>query len=67
MDEATDEFLYLVKQIWSTFGLEGKDLYMTGESYAGHYMPAFSLAMQKAGTYNLKASLIGDPYTSGLT
>ena len=40
---------------------------MTGESYAGHYIPAYSLAMKKAGTFNLKASLIGDPYTSGLT
>ena len=40
---------------------------MTGESYAGHYIPAFSYALEQAGTFRLKASLIGDPYTAGLT
>ena len=68
MDEATTEFLTFVEAIWEKFpDLKQKDLYMTGESYAGHYIPAFSYAMQQAGTFRLKASLIGDPYTAGLT
>ena len=68
MDEATTEFLTFVEAILDKFSdLKEKDLYMTGESYAGHYIPAFSLAMQQAGTFRLKASLIGDPYTAGLT
>ena len=68
MEEATTEFLTFIQAILGQFPeLQEKDLYMTGESYAGHYIPAFSLAMQEAGTFRLKASLIGDPYTAGLT
>jgi len=41
---------------------------MTGESYAGHYIPAFSWKIVESNnTFNLKASLIGDPYTAALT
>jgi len=49
--------------------LKDKDLYLTGESYAGHYIPYFSRAMVKddTSTFNLKASLMGDPYTDGLS
>ena len=68
MEEATTEFLAFIQAIMDKFPeLKEKDLYMTGESYAGRYIPAFSLAMQEAGTFRLKASLIGDPYTAGLT
>ena len=68
MEEASAEFQTFVTNIWETYpDLQGKDLYMTGESYAGHYMPYFSRDMVKAGTFNLKASLVGDPYTAGLT
>lgn len=42
-------------------------MYVTGESYAGHYIPAFSWALYENGSFNLKASLIGDPYISGMT
>jgi carboxypeptidase C (cathepsin A) len=40
---------------------------MTGESYAGKYIPRFSWAMHEDGSFNLKGSLIGDPYTAPLT
>ena len=48
---------------------------MTGESYAGKYIPRYSSAILDANAtagvdppkYNLKASLIGDPYTAPLT
>ena len=43
MDDAADEFVTLVKNIWAEFSvLNGKELYMTGESYAGKYIPRFS-------------------------
>ena len=43
---------------------------MTGESYAGKYIPYFSNALidkneeLKTNRYNLFASLMGDPYTA---
>ena len=47
MEEATTEFLAFVQGIWDKFPeLKEKDLYMTGESYAGHYIPAFSYALE---------------------
>lgn len=43
MDEASEEFVNLVTAIWEAFPeLATKDLYMTGESYAGKYIPRFS-------------------------
>ena len=40
---------------------------MTGESYAGKYIPRFSWALHENGNFNLAASLVGDPYTAPLT
>ena len=68
MEQLTSEFIYFMNQLYETFpDLKGKDLYMTGESYAGHYIPAFSLELLKDDSFNLKASLIGDPDTAPLT
>ena len=68
MDDAADEFVFLMKKIFAEFPqLAEKDLYMTGESYAGKYIPRFSWAMHEDGSFNLKGSLIGDPYTAPLT
>ena len=68
MEEASAEFITFMENIWSTFpALNGKDLYMTGESYAGKYIPRFSWALHENGNFNLRASLIGDPYTAPLT
>ena len=41
---------------------------MIGESYAGHYLPAFANALLDDADLatNYKATLIGDPYTTGL-
>ena len=50
-----------------------KDFYMTGESYAGKYIPRFSWEILQTNKslgenrYNLLASLVGDPYTAPLT
>ena len=52
----------MMKNIFKEFPvLQDKDLYMTGESYAGKYIPRFSWALHEDGGFNLKASLIGDP------
>lgn len=68
MEEASAEFITLMNGIMTTFPeLASKDLYVTGESYAGKYIPRFSWALHEAGNFNLKASLIGDPYTAPLT
>ena len=70
MDEAASEFATLVTNIWETFPqLKTKDLYMTGESYAGKYIPRFSWELFNIDNnkFNLKASLVGDPYTAPLT
>ena len=41
---------------------------MIGESYAGHYLPAFANALLDNINLSIeyKATLIGDPYTTGL-
>ena len=68
MDEATAEFVTMMTNIMAEYpDIASKDLYMTGESYAGKYIPRFSWALHEAGGFNLKASLIGDPYTAPLS
>ena len=68
MDEAAAEFVTFMTNIWDTFpALKTKDLYMTGESYAGKYIPRFSWALHENGGFKLRASLVGDPYTAPLT
>ena len=70
MEEAGAEFATLVENIWTKFpDFAAKDLYMTGESYAGKYIPYMSWLLHEteSNKYNLKASLIGDPYTAPIT
>ena len=43
MDEAATEFVHFLDQIWTMYTpFPKKDLFMTGESYAGKYIPRFS-------------------------
>ena len=69
LDEAKDEFLTFLANLWDAFPLLApKDLYMSGESYAGKYIPLYSWALlQNGNPFHLKASLMGDPYTAPLT
>ena len=74
MDEAANEFMIFLNNLWDMYSeFPSKDLYMTGESYAGKYLPRFSWEIletnNKAGNdrYNLKSTLVGDPYTAPLT
>jgi carboxypeptidase C (cathepsin A) len=48
MTEAADEFVYFLTQLFTKYPeFVGKDLYFTGESYGGKYLPAYSYAMLK--------------------
>jgi len=68
MDEASAEFITFMKNLWAAIpDLVSKDLYITGESEAGKYIPRYAWALLEAGTFKLKGSLIGDPYTAPLT
>ena len=74
MDDAVEMFKLFLNSLWSLYPkFNEKPLYMTGEGYAGKYIPRYSweildvnnhLGVEK---YNLKASLIGNPYTAPLT
>ena len=46
MDEVTDEFLTFIDNLWNMYSkFPGKELYMTGENYAGKFIPRFSWEM----------------------
>jgi carboxypeptidase C (cathepsin A) len=53
---------------------KGRDLYISGESYAGKYIPYYAWKLYNTQTdagdsalWNLKGTLTGDPYTAPLT
>ncbi|KAK4995112.1 hypothetical protein LTR66_004991 [Elasticomyces elasticus] len=58
------EFIGFFKQFVDTFGLQGYKVYLTGESYAGYYVPYIADAFITANDlvyYNLKGIAINDP------
>ncbi|KAJ4032207.1 hypothetical protein NW761_012765 [Fusarium oxysporum] len=62
--ETAAQFVEWWKNLVDTFGLQGKKLYVTGESYAGVYVPYVGAAMldKKDKTYyNVKGALYYDP------
>ncbi|KAF2758357.1 putative serine carboxypeptidase [Pseudovirgaria hyperparasitica] len=63
-EEIADEFLGFFKNFIDTFGLHNKKIYVTGESYAGLYVPYIADAMlnqEDTTYYNLTGTLIYDP------
>nr|POE56323.1 putative serine carboxypeptidase [Quercus suber] len=65
--EAAEQFLGFWKNFVDTFDLHGRKVYITGESYAGAYVPYIADAMyNRTDTtyYNVESILIYDPTTS---
>ena len=74
MDAAATEFLTFMDNLYVKYPeFVDRPLYMTGESYGGKYLPAFSKKLLEANAergnrvFDLMATLIGDPYTAPLT
>ncbi|KAF4826512.1 putative serine carboxypeptidase [Colletotrichum tropicale] len=62
--ETADQFASFWKNFVSTFDLQGKNLYIAGESYAGIYVPYVGAAMldkNDTAYYNVKGALYYDP------
>ncbi|KAL8725866.1 MAG: hypothetical protein Q9181_006258 [Wetmoreana brouardii] len=58
------EFAGFYKQFASTFGLQNRKIYLTGESYAGYYVPYIADAFineNDSEYYNLAGVAINDP------
>ena len=63
-EETATEFIQFFKNFQQTFGIKNYKIYVTGESYAGRYVPYISAAMLNAKDteyYNLKGALVYDP------
>ena len=61
------QFLGFFKNFMETFGLQGRTVYIAGESYAGAYVPYIADAMFNANDteyYNIDSIMIYDPTTS---
>lgn len=62
--ELSDQFIGFYKNFVNLFGLHNWDVYLTGESYAGYYVPYVANAFIEAkdtNYYNLKGIAINDP------
>eukprot|EP01022_Parablepharisma_sp_SALTPOND_P015519 TRINITY_DN21_c0_g1_i2.p1 TRINITY_DN21_c0_g1~~TRINITY_DN21_c0_g1_i2.p1 ORF type:complete len:420 (-),score=41.66 TRINITY_DN21_c0_g1_i2:65-1324(-) len=61
---ASDFYAFLIKFMERYPQYIGRDLYLTGESYAGHYLPAIAAHLVKANNkwLNLKGMAIGNPF-----
>ncbi|KAK0338343.1 hypothetical protein LTR59_003017 [Friedmanniomyces endolithicus] len=65
--EVAAQFLGFFKNFVDTFGLYNKKIYISGESYAGYYVPYIADAMHNASNtdyYDISSVLFYDPSTS---
>ena len=63
-EEIAEEFLGFFKNFVDTFGLKNKKIYITGESYAGRYVPYIADAMlnkKNKEYYDARGIMIYDP------
>ncbi|KAF2434694.1 carboxypeptidase S3, penicillopeptidase S3, CPD-S3 [Tothia fuscella] len=63
-EEIAADFVGFFKNFQTTFGIKNFKIYVTGESYAGRYVPYISAAMlDKKDTeyFNLKGAMVYDP------
>ena len=65
--DVASEFLGFFKNFVDTFGLHNRKIYVTGESYAGYYVPYIADAMLNQNDttyYGVESIMIYDPSTS---
>ncbi|KAI9719041.1 MAG: hypothetical protein M1812_003671 [Candelaria pacifica] len=65
--DVASQFLGFFKNFVDTFDLQNRKVFITGESYAGYYVPYIADAMFNANDtkyYNVQATMIYDPSTS---
>ena len=63
-EEIAQDFVKFFKNFQTTFGIKNYKIYVTGESYAGRYVPYISAAMldeKDTAYYNLSGALVYDP------
>ncbi|KAK2731549.1 hypothetical protein FQN55_004650 [Onygenales sp. PD_40] len=63
-EDVAEQFAGFFKNFVDTFDLQGKELYITGESYAGYYVPYISdnfISQNDTDYYNFKGMMIYDP------
>ncbi|KAI9813574.1 MAG: hypothetical protein M1827_003643 [Pycnora praestabilis] len=65
--DVASQFLGFFKNFVDTFGLQNRKVYITGESYAGYYVPYIADAMFNSNDttyYDVQGIMINDPSTS---
>ena len=65
-DDTAENLLYAVKNFLNEFNLEGREFYISGESYAGVYIPFLATHMLEdtsVDKVNLKGILVGNGLT----
>ncbi|MCJ1388992.1 hypothetical protein MMC18_001845 [Xylographa bjoerkii] len=65
--DVASQFMGFFKNFVDTFALHGRKIYITGESYAGYYVPYIADAMFNAKDkeyFNVESIMIYDPSTS---
>ncbi|WVO14452.1 hypothetical protein L204_102086 [Cryptococcus depauperatus] len=63
-EETAQDFIKWFKNFEDTFGIQNYKIYISGESYAGRYVPYISAAMldqEDKRYYNLSGALVYDP------
>ncbi|KAE9975882.1 hypothetical protein EG328_002927 [Venturia inaequalis] len=63
-EEIANDFVGFLENFENTFGIKDFKIYVTGESYAGRYVPYISAAIlnkKNTALFNLKGALVYDP------
>ncbi|KAI9658142.1 MAG: hypothetical protein M1831_003988 [Alyxoria varia] len=66
-EQAAQQFLGFFRQFVDTFGVHNRKIYITGESYAGYYVPYIADAMlnrHNEDYFNVEGTMIYDPSTT---
>lgn len=63
-EEAASYFVNFMYNFQNTWNITTQEVYLTGESYAGHYIPVFTqyLLSNRSLNFQIKGISIGGPY-----